>query len=134
MYRLEKLIDEEFRRRVWSYVGSDRFEYVGVWIDGFDAANNCSDPGKITDLTGFKEWLVVLLDASGNIGWRGAIEEKYGNDKDATHHFFDLFWSFRQDVNENGLKSIFKRHYDYEIENFGTVRNSEYYSRGWNKT
>lgn len=129
----ESQCDTKFRTRTAMYVGSDEFSRVYLWIDGFDAALQFAFPDEVSDLRGFREWLLMEIGGSSNIGWHGIIREHYGDGPDATKHFFELFLEFRSNVRQIGLKEIFRRHYDYELDRYGGIFTAEYYSNGWHQ-
>ena len=53
------------------FVNGPELESVCAYIDGIHAATGC--------LTGFREWLVVLLNSGNNMGWQGLVKIRIHN-------------------------------------------------------
>ena len=123
-----------FQTHPFAYVGSDEFETVRFWIDGFDAACSFTFPDEISDLKGFREWLLTRFGGSSNIPWHSLFVELFGGGPDSLAKFFDLFWEFRGDVKARGLKTILKDHVEYEYYRYGFIASSKYYLENWHKT
>jgi hypothetical protein len=115
------------------FIGSAEFRSVAAWLDGVDFAYDVAYPEEFSDLFGFAEWLLVNIGGPANQHWMGIIRESFGDGKEATQRFFELFDLFRGDVSRRGLKAILREHYDFEMRTYGSVRASKYFAGGWDK-
>jgi hypothetical protein len=133
--RLESLFTQNFRTFTAMYVGSRDFTQVGTWVEGYDKAMQVAFPDEVSDLHGFREWLILRAGGGDRrYAWSGLIRQEYGQGPEATARFFELFDAFRADVNSKGLAAVFKLYHEYEIDRYGAPSTSRYYAEGWNKS
>ena len=104
----------QVRRRPGMYVGSESFDSVSAWVDGFDMGRS----GGV--LVGFKEWLTVRADGGNNLAWTALVRLLAGGDPDtwtslenrkAVDLMFALIEAFARERAKRGLRAVL---HDYQ--------------------
>jgi hypothetical protein len=115
---IEQLDEPRVRERIGMYVGTPEFSRLGNFLTGYDRAMVDFDIGR-SQFDGFREWLHVHLNGSGNIGWKDLICEAFGSGTVATAKFFELWDTFRTEMRIKGLDAILEEHRQYELARYG---------------
>jgi hypothetical protein len=123
---LKILNSEAFRTHPTMYVGSRRFKHIAYWLRGAEYLSEQAFPDNPKELDGFREWLHMHLNASGNIDWAGMIQEVFGEEEEATEKCFQCLDNFLKDLNEFGIDKILEDHTNYEMKRYGMLASSRF--------
>jgi hypothetical protein len=118
---LDLLKSDGFRRHTAMFVGTYQFADVAQWLRGFEYALTRAFPDQPSEIDGFREWLVVRLEGSGNLDWAGVLSEKFGDGEQTTRKLFEHLDQFLADVATRGLSAILQEHKEYEVRRYGTA-------------
>jgi len=120
---IDQLDEPRVRERIGMYLGTCDFSVLGNFLTGYDQAVVDFDIGD-SRFDGFREWLHMHLNGSGNIRWKALICEAFGSGTVATAKFFELWDTFRAEMRIKGLDAILEEHRQYKLARYATSARS----------
>lgn len=116
----ELILEPYVRERLGLVIGDTVFSKVAYKLIFYDVGlEDARSEHRLFD--GFQEWMQLRHGCSCCTSWVTRIVELHGDCEATTAKFFELWDSFREEIEERGLESFFEEYRTYEVERYGGI-------------